>query len=337
MKKADGNYNHPCPLCGDHRGSVAISGRDHLLANGAIIDVIACYSCGLWRVDHTLDSEGLRSLYPDDYKPYYDDRPIKPVPVAKLSHRLRKWYFDWMSRNKPSLLHLPLKQMTKIFCSYLITYTEAYRFNPFAFVVEDKSVLDIGCADGHFLAEMEAMGWDASGVEFHPEAIKRAKGRGIQVYEGEFLQVADQIASERTFDLVTLRQVLEHFDDPFEVLRKANTLLRPGGFIAIWTPVTDGLASRYFKDSWYNLDIPRHRVLFSVKTLKAMLLQAGFAVSYYSNISSTDSLTKSAFIKKAEGTDSSTGPVFRFISGPMVKVLDAISLGDNILMIAGKN
>ena len=333
------NYNHSCPLCGDHCGRIELTGRDHLLRTEDVIDVIKCDSCGLWRVEYPLGAKGLQSLYPADYKPYFDDRPIRKVDGPKLSHLLRKWHFNWVARGKPSVLHLPLRQLIKIAFSSAITFSQAYRFNPFAFIVENKSVLDVGCADGHFLAEMAAMGWDPSGIEFHPEAVRRAKGRGIQIYEGDFLSVADEVASKRTFDLVTLRQVLEHFDDPLQVLRKVKSLLNPGGFAAIWTPVTDGLAPKYFKDNWYNLDVPRHRVLFSLKTLRAMLLQAGFVVHFAGNISSTKSITESVLNqrrKRANKIDGRTGLLLNALAKPIVKILDALLLGDNILMIARK-
>jgi SAM-dependent methyltransferase len=56
---------------------------------------------------------------------------------------------------------------------------------------------------------------------------------GLTVYNQN---AADLASRGKTFDAVTLNDVLEHIPNPLSVVKSAFTLLRPGGVIAIKSP-----------------------------------------------------------------------------------------------------
>ena len=81
---------------------------------------------------------------------------------------------------------------------------------------------------------------------------------------------------ERSFDVITMWQALEHVHQPLEILQSAHQLLCPGGKIIITVPNIDCLAFHLFGTAWNGLDLPRHLVHFSPTTLRLMLKRAGF-------------------------------------------------------------
>ena len=141
-------------------------------------------------------------------------------------------------------------------------------------------LLDIGCAAGHFLVEARSRGWSAHGVELNPDTSRIARERfGLDVTTG----MADDPALEgRTFDAVTLWDVIEHVPDPVGLLESAHRLLSPTGRLWLATPNIDGLfpqaslkvAGRVGR--WPHPEPPYHLVQFSVDTIRSTLARAGF-------------------------------------------------------------
>ena len=103
-------------------------------------------------------------------------------------------------------------------------------------------ILDIGCADGRYLAGFQRAGWEVTGVEVSPVAAAWAREQfQVPVLEGT-LDTID--LPERHFDLVRLKHCIEHLPDPRGALNHAYRVLRPGGFVIIDTDNADGLRSR---------------------------------------------------------------------------------------------
>jgi SAM-dependent methyltransferase len=94
-----------------------------------------------------------------------------------------------------------------------------------------KSVLDVGCGYGGVLAslaEAHPLG-EALGVDLDADMIRAGAGRCPPPVR---LEVRDFFALDgRGFDLILLRDVLEHIVDVEGAVAKAARLLRPGGRI----------------------------------------------------------------------------------------------------------
>ena len=143
-------------------------------------------------------------------------------------------------------------------------------------------VLDLGCGDGAFAAELVAAGADVTAVDVSAEAVRRARERaaGAQVQlvpEGAALPLG-----EDAFDVVWMGETLEHVADVVGLLSEVRRVLRWGGTLLVTTPnlprlgvAVEALRGRPLEE---RLD-PRadHLRFFTARTLAGVLRDAGFA------------------------------------------------------------
>ena len=137
-------------------------------------------------------------------------------------------------------------------------------------------ILDVGCGTGANLLLLAKYG-DAEGVDVSADALAFCRERGIdKVKQG----VAEQLPyDDRTFDLVTALDVVEHMDDDLAGLKEMYRVLRPGGRVLIFVPT--------FMFLWgLQDDVSHHRRRYRMSELRGVLEKAGFKVerSTYANI-----------------------------------------------------
>lgn len=148
------------------------------------------------------------------------------------------------------------------------------RLAKFAGAANGRPLLDIGAYIGVFVDVARASGWDAIGVEPSAWAVAVARKRDLPVIQGT--QDAQELQG-RSFDVVTMWDVIEHVDDPAAELRKVFALLKPGGLVAVHTMNIDSRAALLLGERWPWL-MAMHIHYFSEKTLARMLSEIGFEV-----------------------------------------------------------
>jgi 2-polyprenyl-3-methyl-5-hydroxy-6-metoxy-1,4-benzoquinol methylase len=137
-------------------------------------------------------------------------------------------------------------------------------------------LLDVGCAAGFFLDEARRRGWAVEGVELAAAMAEHARDRlGLPVRTGSFADVELEPAA---FDAVTMWDYVEHSVDPAGDLRRAATLLRPGGLLAVSTGDAASLAARCFGSRWHLLTPRHHNFFFTRSSLERAFRDAGFEV-----------------------------------------------------------
>jgi 2-polyprenyl-3-methyl-5-hydroxy-6-metoxy-1,4-benzoquinol methylase len=149
-------------------------------------------------------------------------------------------------------------------------------------------ILDIGCGTGLFLAVARRRGWEPYGVDACAEAITHARDHfGLDVWEGEF---TDFTGNGKTFDAITMWDIIEHARDPLKLLRAARQQLEPRGVLGISTPnqrsVLDVVAGGMYRLSGARITRPlekfyieQHFLYFSPDTLRATLGRADLEVA----------------------------------------------------------
>ncbi|MGH2395464.1 MAG: class I SAM-dependent methyltransferase [bacterium] len=117
-------------------------------------------------------------------------------------------------------------------------------------------LLDVGCGSGRFLVHMRDLGWEVTGVEPDPVAVRVAhRSFHLNVASGT---LEDAGFPESCVDVVTMNHVIEHVPDPISSLRECNRVLREGGRLVVVTPNVHSLGHWYFNHSWRGLEVPRH-------------------------------------------------------------------------------
>ncbi len=97
--------------------------------------------------------------------------------------------------------------------------------------------LDLGTGTGRILELVSSRAARAVGVDMNAEMLALARARieraalnHVQVRRGDLFQLP---YGERSFDLITLHQVLHYLEDPSAAVVEAARVLRPGGKVVI--------------------------------------------------------------------------------------------------------
>ncbi len=141
------------------------------------------------------------------------------------------------------------------------------------------SLLDIGCSSGAFVWIAKQRGIDAQGVEPGEIPARRAHARGLKVHIG---YLDDLTFPDKSFDVITLFEVIEHIKQPLALLNECRRILRPGGVMVIGTGNTDSWTCRMMKARWDFFDISLHGGhinFYSTASINALAAKTGFAVS----------------------------------------------------------
>lgn len=106
-----------------------------------------------------------------------------------------------------------------------------------AALVEGKTVVDLGCYAGHFVAELAAAdpARDVIGVDYDARNLEIAR---LLHPELHFVQssVYELDLPDASVDCVTFQEVIEHLEGPAQALKEINRVLRPGGALIVTTP-----------------------------------------------------------------------------------------------------
>jgi len=111
-------------------------------------------------------------------------------------------------------------------------------------VKPDASFLEIGCAPGKILAYVATvLHAKVSGLDYSETGISQARALFAALGLSADLRSEDVFATtflENTFDIVFSNGVIEHFDDPKDIVRIHVNLLKPGGLAVIIVPRLSG-------------------------------------------------------------------------------------------------
>lgn len=136
------------------------------------------------------------------------------------------------------------------------------------------SLLDIGSGLAVFPARMREAGWRCTALDPDPNAAAHArKVAGTEAVVGDFLVM--DISTLGPFDVVTLNKVLEHVQDPVEMLWRAARLVAPHGFVYVEVP--DGeMASR--EGPGREEFFIEHMHVFSMASVAMLAARSGLSV-----------------------------------------------------------
>jgi 2-polyprenyl-6-hydroxyphenyl methylase / 3-demethylubiquinone-9 3-methyltransferase len=94
-------------------------------------------------------------------------------------------------------------------------------------------VLDLGCGAGLLANYLAARGHDVIGIDSTPENLAIARTRGDARFELGDATALDE--PDASFDVVCALDLLEHVEDPSQVVTEAARVLKPGGLFVFHT------------------------------------------------------------------------------------------------------
>jgi SAM-dependent methyltransferase len=151
-------------------------------------------------------------------------------------------------------------------------------------------ILDVGCYIGTFLHYLQTHGWDVTGVELDPSAVRFARERfGLEILNCP-LESLDNAKYCQGFDVVTMLHVIEHLDDPSSTLSVALRLLKPRGVFVIETPTYDSLTFKLLGRRERSISCNGHIFFYTSETLWKLLEKTGFEIIEWRKVGRTLSL-----------------------------------------------
>lgn len=239
-----------CLLCGGALRVRYTSVPDRLGTSSGEYQLDECRSCGLGLINPA-PSGDLSQYYPDRYLSQESGDAETAQGVLSQAERLYRYdqyRFDF------SLLERA--------CGKPLGESTAY--------------LDVGCGSGERVSYVSERGCQrAVGID------RFAFGKASPRREVELLnsEIVDFRPSEK-FDVVSMFHVLEHVENPVEVLRHLREhVVSDSGSIIVQVPNYGSFERRVFGRRWFGLDAPRHLIQFNARNIQIALQACGFEIT----------------------------------------------------------
>ena len=133
------------------------------------------------------------------------------------------------------------------------------------------SVLDVGSGLGVFPCKMQSVGWDCTALDPDIRSVEHIRESvGVKTIHGDFME----IQNIGQFNVITFNKVLEHVENPINMLAKSLTHLCCDGFVYVEVPDGELAAIEGEKREEFFIDHPH---IFSLTSLSLLSTQAGFS------------------------------------------------------------
>ena len=134
-------------------------------------------------------------------------------------------------------------------------------------------ILDVGCGLGYFLSGIDET-WEKFGVEISNFCADYAQEWG-EIFTGK---IEDLKLCHNDFDVIVLHHVIEHVENPINLILEIKNLMKKGGTLVLGTPDFDSGCARLFGKNFRLLNDPTHISLFSNESMHRFLRDFGFTI-----------------------------------------------------------
>ena len=196
-------------------------------------------------------------------------------------------------------------------------------------------ILDVGCATGFLLDEARKEGWEVYGVELSTWAVDYARQK-LQLPNITQALLKDANYPDNFFDVVVLKDVIEHLTDPKGTFEDIRRILKPTGIMCCNTPDIDSFVSRLLGAKWWGIK-QSHLFYFNTPSLNELSEATGFVPVKVRSHARTFTLNYwiSNFVSHM--------PAFKFLQSWMEKKpswaqkLISVDLGDQVEIFVRKS
>ena len=260
-----------CPLCGAQSGTelLRVQGAD----NEPDYRLLTCSECGMGYLNPRPGPRVIGRYYSENYEEYQPPVRHRSEWLTRLKTRLEKLVLARRNGNPPPLKHWYQRVLATLAAPWCDPGVDSLVGLPFT---GEGKLLDFGSGSGWYGHRMSQLGWNVTCMDFTAHAAKKVTERfGLPALVGS---LPHPDVRPETFDVITMGCVLEHVHDPHEVIGAAAKALRPGGLLVIAVPNLASWGFRYFGKSWWPLELPRHLLHFTPRTLRLLLEAQGLKI-----------------------------------------------------------
>lgn len=254
------HVNLICKICNNSLENKPFKIKEMHFGTFQMFDYFECVVCKCIQIVNV--PKNMHEHYPEDYYSYSFLQKRKNAIVDILTSILKRELVKYYS-GKLNLIGF----MTSWF----------YK-NPFPWLIGDLAnfnarFLDVGSGTGKLLLSMQRSGFKKlTGID---PFLKQ----NINYDNGVVVLKQDIFRMEGIFDIIMLHHSFEHMESPLETLKKLRELLSPNGIVIIRIPIAGGYAWRKYRESWVQLDAPRHFFIHSVQSIELLSAKAGFKIT----------------------------------------------------------
>ncbi len=244
-----------CKICNNIKNNYILKVREMYFGTREEFEYMECSNCGCLQLINSPKDYSVH--YPKNYFTFNQKHENK---IKSLLNRFR----DKAAMGENSLLGTILlkKYGSPVYVD---------RMKNAGISLKD-SILDVGCGRGILLHKMKESGFEnVIGIDpFIDKTIEYKNG--LKILKKDFYEM------DGLYDLIMFNHSFEHMENPVEVMKKSNELLKLNKTLLIRIPVADSYAFKHYRNNWSSLDAPRHLYLHTKNSIKILAEQSGFEV-----------------------------------------------------------
>ncbi len=132
-------------------------------------------------------------------------------------------------------------------------------------------LLDIGAGSGVMVEAALEMGYNATGIEPSRWLHEKATEKGLPIHLGSF----PMDGLTKKYDVIALVDVIEHVNNPKDLLNHIRQSLKWDGILVIVTPDVNSIMAKLFKWKWWHFRVA-HIGYFNKSTLSRITKSTSF-------------------------------------------------------------
>jgi SAM-dependent methyltransferase len=243
------NSINTCRICNNSESNKEFKLKEFMFGTNEEFNYFQCGKCGCLQI----------SEIPEDLSKYYKNAYYSYSKVDEV-------FYQTVEGLKK------LKKITRSINSTQLNTHDNYSFFGVLGITKKDKVLDIGCGSGFFFYPLKNLGYNVTGADpFNQEKISYKNG--FIVNNLYINQITDK------YDFIFLNHSFEHIPDQAQTMIDLKKILTTNGKIVIRIPLSDSYCFEHYKESWWQLDPPRHLYLHSKKSMQELCNKQGLKLN----------------------------------------------------------
>lgn len=272
-----------CTICSNTQRNSTLWVREIMFGTDEIFRYLECADCGCLQLIDIPDN--ISNYYPKNYYSFIDSQNFKKYNKLKRTLIIDR---DKYLIGKKFVFGGLLNMIFKSFYSLPLKFSYQILLSK-----KEARLLDLGCGSGDFISYLRSLGFD-NVFGSDPFITKSIDLNGTQfLYKNSIFELP-----LTAFDGIMLNHSFEHMAEPLKVLLAIKDKLADNGICMIRVPVADSKAFSAYKESWFQLDAPRHLYIYTNKSMEILAKNAGFEIVAIENDSNIKQFLSSILYKE---------------------------------------